>query len=40
MKVLGQTMVIIHDRGIAEEVLEKKAGVSAGRPELKFAWDM
>ncbi|GAB1736324.1 hypothetical protein NU219Hw_g6989t1 [Hortaea werneckii] len=40
VKVLGQTMVIIHDRGIAEEVLEKKAGVSAGRPELKFAWDM
>ncbi|KAI7209194.1 putative cytochrome P450 [Hortaea werneckii] len=40
VKVLGQTMVIIHDRGIAGEVLERKAGVSAGRPGLKFAWDM
>ncbi|KAI6911131.1 putative cytochrome P450 [Hortaea werneckii] len=40
VKVLGQTMVIIHDRDIAEEVLERKAGVSAGRPGLKFAWDM
>ncbi|KAI7510220.1 putative cytochrome P450 [Hortaea werneckii] len=38
--VLGQTMVIIHDRGIAGEVLEKKAGTSAGRPGLKFAFDM
>ncbi|RMY81313.1 hypothetical protein D0862_12400 [Hortaea werneckii] len=38
--VLGQTMVIIHDRGIAGEVLERKAGVSAGRPGLKFAFDM
>ncbi|KAI6963183.1 hypothetical protein KC321_g11358, partial [Hortaea werneckii] len=37
--VLGQTMVIIHDRGIAGEVLEKKAGTSAGRPGLKFAFD-
>ncbi|KAI7227304.1 putative cytochrome P450 [Hortaea werneckii] len=40
VKVLGQTMVIIHDRGIAGEVLERKAGMSAGRPGLKFAWDM
>ncbi|KAI7158202.1 putative cytochrome P450 [Hortaea werneckii] len=40
VKVLGQTMVIIHDREIAGEVLERKAGVSAGRPGLKFAWDM
>ncbi|KAI7103317.1 putative cytochrome P450 [Hortaea werneckii] len=40
VKVLGQTMVIIHDRGIAGEVLERKAGVSAGRPGLKFAWDI
>ena len=40
VNVLGQTMVIIHDREIAGEVLERKAGVSAGRPGLKFAWDM
>lgn len=40
VKVLGQTMVIIHDRAVAEEVLERKAGMSAGRPGLKFAWDM
>lgn len=35
--VLGQTMVILHDRQAVEEILEKTAAKSSGRPYLTFA---
>lgn len=34
--ILGQTMIIIHDKDIAFELMEKRANRSSGRPELKF----
>lgn len=38
--VLGQTIVIINDRKMAIELLEKRAAINSGRPMLKFAYDM
>jgi hypothetical protein len=38
--VLGQTMVFIHDRNIALDLLEKRAVVHSGRPKMKFGFDM
>ncbi|KAK4545621.1 hypothetical protein LTR36_002574 [Oleoguttula mirabilis] len=38
--VLGQTMVIIHDKEVAFELMEKRANKYSGRPKLKFGFDM
>ena len=38
--VLGQTIVIIHDKRIAFELMEKRAGKYSGRPNLKFGIEM
>ncbi|KAK3617836.1 hypothetical protein LTR56_015645 [Elasticomyces elasticus] len=38
--VMGQTMVIIHDKKIAFELLEKRANIHSGRPKMKFGFDM
>jgi hypothetical protein len=38
--VLGQTIIIIHDKGVAFELLEKRASKYSGRPDLKFGMYM
>lgn len=38
--ILGQTLVIIHDRDIALELMEKRASKHSGRPNMKFAMEM
>lgn len=38
--VLGQTLVFIHDKNIAVELLEKRSAIYSGRPRLKFGFDM
>jgi hypothetical protein len=38
--VLGQTMIIIHDRDTALELMEKRASKHSGRPNMKFAMEM
>jgi hypothetical protein len=38
--ILGQTMIIIHDRDIALELMEKRASKHSGRPHMKFAMEM
>lgn len=38
--VLGQTMIIIHDKDVAFELLEKRANRTSGRPHMKFGFDM
>jgi hypothetical protein len=38
--ILGQTMIIIHDREIALELMEKRASKHSGRPNMKFAMEM
>lgn len=38
--VMGQTMIIIHDKQIAFELMEKRATNNSGRPKLKFGFDM
>jgi hypothetical protein len=38
--ILGQTMIIIHDRDIALELMEKRASKHSGRPNMKFAMEM
>ncbi|KER00066.1 hypothetical protein AUEXF2481DRAFT_31 [Aureobasidium subglaciale EXF-2481] len=38
--VLGQTMVLIHDRKQAHELLVERANIHSGRPKLKFGFDM
>jgi hypothetical protein len=37
VSVLGTTLVIIHDRNLAHELLEKEAAKTAGRPEMVMA---
>lgn len=38
--VLGQTMVIIHDKRVAFELMEKRASKYSGRPSMKFGCEM
>ena len=37
VSVLGTTLIIIHDRNLAHELLEKEASKTAGRPEMVMA---
>jgi cytochrome P450 len=38
--VLGQTMILIHDRKLAHELLVERANIHSGRPKLKFGFEM
>lgn len=38
--VLGQTMIIIHDKEAAFELMEKRAQKHSGRPSMKFGMEM
>jgi hypothetical protein len=38
--VLGQTMIILHDKEMAMELMEKRAAMHSGRPKMKFGFDM
>lgn len=38
--VLGQTIILIHDKHMALELMEKRASMHSGRPKMKFAFDM
>lgn len=38
--VLGQTIIIVHDKRVALELMERRASRYSGRPVLKFASDM
>jgi hypothetical protein len=38
--ILGQTMIVIHDRRTALELMEKRASKHSGRPSMKFAMEM
>jgi hypothetical protein len=38
--VLGQTMIIIHDKTAALELLDKRSRIHSGRPRMKFAFEM
>jgi hypothetical protein len=40
LTVLGQTIVIIHDKSLAVELLEKRAAIHSGRPVLVFGMVM
>jgi hypothetical protein len=38
--VMGQTIVIIHDKNAAFELMEKRASKHSGRPSMKFAMEL
>lgn len=38
--VLGQTMVIVHDKEIAFELMEKRAHIYSERPKMKFGFNI
>jgi hypothetical protein len=38
--VMGQTIIIIHDRNVAFELMEKRASKHSGRPSMKFAMEL
>lgn len=38
--VLGQTFIIIHDKAIAFELMEKRALKHSGRPKMQLATEM
>ena len=38
--VLGQTMIFIHSRELAQELLEKRASKYSERPYMKFGYDL
>lgn len=38
--VMGQTIVIIHDKDVAFELMEKRASKHSGRPSMKFAMEL
>jgi hypothetical protein len=38
--VLGQTMIIIHDKEVAFELMDRRAINHSGRSRMKFAFDM
>lgn len=40
ISALGLTMVIVHDKGMALDLLEKRGSTNSGRPPMKFAMDM
>jgi hypothetical protein len=40
VNVLGLTMIIMHDKSMVMELMEKRGSKHSGRPEMKFANDM
>jgi hypothetical protein len=38
--VMGQTIIIIHDKNAAFELMEKRASRHSGRPSMKFAMEL
>lgn len=40
LTIMGQTMIIIHDKTVALELMEKRASRHSGRPSMKFAMEM
>jgi cytochrome P450 len=38
--VLGQTIIIIHDKNVALELMEKRSAIYSGRPRMVFAFEM
>lgn len=40
LSVLGQTIILLHDRDMAIELLEKRAAIHSGRPTLKFGSEL
>jgi len=38
--VLGQTLIILHDKQAAFELMERRANIHSGRPKMKFGFDM
>jgi cytochrome P450 len=40
LTVLGQTIVIIHNKSLAMELLEKRAAIHSGRPAMVFGMEM
>jgi hypothetical protein len=38
--ILGQTMIIIHDKDVAFELMDGQASKYSGRPSFKFGSDM
>jgi len=38
--VMGQVMIIIHDKEVAFELMERRASRYSGRPSMKFGFDM
>ncbi|RDW63545.1 O-methylsterigmatocystin oxidoreductase-2 [Coleophoma cylindrospora] len=38
--VLGQTMIIIHDKDLALELMEKRSAIYSSRPRMVFAFEM
>ncbi|KAK5992051.1 Cytochrome P450 monooxygenase CLM2 [Cladobotryum mycophilum] len=38
--VLGQTIVVIHDKDVASDLLEKQSAKTSGRPEMEFACNL
>lgn len=37
---LGQTIIILHDKQAASELMEKRAAIHSGRPSAVFAMEM
>lgn len=40
LTVLGQTIIIIHDKNVALELMEKRSSIYSGRPRMVFAFEM
>ncbi|KAJ4985571.1 hypothetical protein SVAN01_08948 [Stagonosporopsis vannaccii] len=38
LNVLGQTMIIIHDKEMASELMDKRAAIHSGRPVMPFVY--
>ncbi|KAF2875650.1 cytochrome P450 [Massariosphaeria phaeospora] len=38
--VLGQAIIIIHDKKVALELMDKRGAIHSGRPKMKFGFDM
>jgi len=38
LNVLGQTMIVIHDKDMASELMDKRAAIHSGRPIMPFVY--
>jgi len=38
--VLGQVIIILHDKNIAHDLMEKRSTIHSGRPRMVFAFEM